>query len=436
MRKLSILVPSVSSRRSGFLPRSLELLYGQLEKLQKEDQDDVEILFLVDNKTMTLGDKRNEMVAIARGEYVVFVDDDDRVSEDYIKTLLEECRKGEYDCISFLCSVTINSGAPKICRYSKEYGRDFNSADGYFRLPNHICCVRRSMALETPFPSIVYGEDTVYAKLLLPLIKKELIINRVLYHYDYNERTTEAQSEMIPTKRRVINKDAICDVIFLSKASSSDLRKMTQTAIDTCISGANGLPINVFVVEQEAGVFYDGAETIYHNDPFEYNRFMNLAARQGKSPWILFSNNDVEFTNAWLHHLMTVKYPVMSPHNPKDSRQHGIRGTEIGTTNGRNFSGWCFMLQRELWDKIGGLDEDFSFWFSDDATIKQCEMAGFQPMLVTSSVVYHGTSKTLATLPPQEQANLAWSKLELYNSKYNDNKFTDNPNYLAWKNSK
>ncbi len=57
--KLSILVPSVMSRRNTFLPRILEQLNTQYENLSEQDKNEVEILTLIENKKIMLGDKRN-----------------------------------------------------------------------------------------------------------------------------------------------------------------------------------------------------------------------------------------------------------------------------------------------------------------------------------------------------------------------------------------
>lgn len=433
MRKLSILVPSVSSRRSGFLPRSLELLYGQLEFLSQADQDDVEILFLVDNKSMMLGEKRNEMVNLAQGEYVAFVDDDDRVSPDYIKRLLYYCRLGLYDIITFGVEVTINNGVPMKCRYSKEYQEDHNTSYGYFRLPNHICCVRRELAMRAPFPSIPCGEDSAYAKLLKPLLSTEFVIEDTLYYYDYSDQTTESQKDMTITKRRRRDIPAAADVVILSNATDNDSWLMTQKAIDSCIIGANSLNVNVIVIEQNPRYSYTGVEMYTIPGPFCYNKMMNFGAKRGESDLIVFSNNDVVFQNGWLHELIIAGHPVVSPHEPNDYRQQGLTKNEMGTVNGRHLSGWCFAMRREFWRAIGGLDEEFDFWFADDATIKQCVAAGAHPMVVKKSIVYHLGSRTLSTLPPKQRADLMWSKLERYNEKYGDNKFADKKEYLEWK---
>src|SRR5690606_33962771 len=93
--KLSILVPSTHTRFKSFLPKIHDQLYEQYERLAADQRDQVEILYLVDNKKVMLGTKRNQLIDLAQGEYVVFVDDDDRIEPDYIETLLEATKTGK-----------------------------------------------------------------------------------------------------------------------------------------------------------------------------------------------------------------------------------------------------------------------------------------------------------------------------------------------------
>jgi hypothetical protein len=57
------------------------------------------------------------------------------------------------------------------------------------------------------------------------------------------------------------------------------------------------------------------------------------------------------------------------------------------------------------------------------------------PMLVPSSRVNHLGSKTLKERNINDRNALMWSKLELFNTKYNQNLFSDHPKFLEWKQS-
>src|SRR5690606_23044144 len=150
-------------------------------------------------------------------------------------------------------------------------------------------------SVKSSFPSRKYADYQVYAKLLLPHIKTEYQIKNESYYNISHDNVTETQYKNLQehiTKRR--QKWAIVDVVILSKASNAQLKAMTQKAINTCIAGANQLPVNVIVIEQMPHVQYDNAQTVFHHtDVFNYNDNMNLGARQGKAKHILFCNSDL-----------------------------------------------------------------------------------------------------------------------------------------------
>jgi GT2 family glycosyltransferase len=418
--KLSILVCSTHKRYKTFLPAILDHLFGQLEKLSESDRKEVEILTLIDNKTIMLGTKRNYLIDISKGEYLAFVDDDDRLADDYLQSLLEATDSCT-DVITFYVMVSLNGEKPKPCYYSINYQEDHNTEDSYHRLPNHIMCVRRELAEQVLFKPILYGEDSDYSQRLKPLLKTEYSIHRILYFYDYNIETTEAQ-EYQREKLRQQRDRALCDVIILSNAKSEEIRNMTQEAVNTLLASEKPGIFNPIVVEQTEAI-YTGAQTIHLPGEFNYNRFANLGVLKGRAPWICIANNDLLFQRGWFHEMMRPKADVMSPKNPGDKRQEDIRIPQKGFVNGRHFSGWCFVMKRSVWEKIGGLDEDFPFWCADNATVEQLRAAGIAPMLVPASQVRHLASMTLKTVDRTTHEELTINQVRKFNQKYNQNLF-------------
>lgn len=200
--KLSILICSVHTRRNNFLPAILNEISVQYERLSDELKKEVEILVLIDNKKIMLGTKRNYLVDMAQGEYVVFIDDDDRVHTDYIKCLLE-ATFDDSDVIVFQAIVSIPEQPKKPCYYSIKFEQDMNHPGHYERLPNHICCIKRKHVLKVEFPAIPYGEDSGFSKDIIKYLKTETNINQILYLYDYNPETTETQQHLNQRKRRI-----------------------------------------------------------------------------------------------------------------------------------------------------------------------------------------------------------------------------------------
>ena len=426
---LSILVCSVHTRYKTFLPLIQDQLYDQLAALSEADQDRVEIIILTDNKKMMLGHKRNTMVDIAQGKYIAFVDDDDRLAPDYLAQLLTATDTNA-DSIVFKAEVSLNGEPAKICDYSKDHRRDYNHKDGYFRIPNHICCIKRSVSLKSSFPNVLYGEDAGYGKVLLPFLKTEHKINKILYYYDYNSETTETQAWRNNSTPQRPGK-ALVDVIMLSKVAKYRDNAMTQKAIDSCIQGSNGLPVNIIVMEGGIGQ-YRNATTIPKRGKFNYNQYANEGAALGSADWIMIANNDLTFTDGWLHNLIAAGHPIVSPHEPNDGRQADITENTEGDVTGKHLSGWCFMITRKLWQEIGGFDTDVDFWCSDDVVIEQVKAAGVMPMVVKDSVVIHAGSQTLNQQTDDVTTDLKWRNVYIYNTKYGKNKFAGHPAYTLW----
>lgn len=413
--KLSVLVCSTHNRYNTFLPKLLTELFAQWNKLNTEEKKEVEILTLIDNKTIMLGTKRNNLIEIAKGDYVVFVDDDDRVSPQYISRLLT-ATASHADVITFQVMVSLNGEPPKPCYYSKNYKADYNTPNSYHRLPNHIMAVRRELALLVPFKPVLYGEDSDYSKRLRPMLKTQHEIKYPLYYYDYNLQTTEAQEYQRQVK-------PVCDVVMLSNAKTPELKQMTQQAIDSLLASQRKGIFNVLVIEQAAETEYNGATTLHRPGQFNYNAFANEGIRLGDAQWLCVTNNDVIFEKSWLAEMMKVKADVMSPLNPGDKRQANIKHPEPGFIAGRNFSGWCFVMRRTIWEKIGGFDEDFPFWCADNATVEQLKKIKVKPVLVPHSEVKHLASATLKTLEKQLRNEITRAQVRKFNKKYNQNLF-------------
>jgi len=183
--KLSILICTVPSRVSDFLPKMINHLTKQATK-------GVEIIYLGDNRQRSVGQKRNDLLALAQGDYVTFVDDDDEVTDDYVVEILNAIR-GKADVINFNLMCSVNGGEYKKVYYDASFRRDRDHPDRYERIPNHIMCVKRELALSVGFPLINVREDSDYAKRLRPLLRTQTFIEKVLYYYNFSHKISETQ---------------------------------------------------------------------------------------------------------------------------------------------------------------------------------------------------------------------------------------------------
>lgn len=177
---LSILIATIPKRKWKF-HRLLNLLDSQMPM-----NGCIEILW-DDSLDYNIGVKRNKLLDRALGDYIVFVDDDDMVSDDYVTKILQ-ATKYNPDCIGISGVITTNKKNLKQWHISKEYGTWYEKNNVYYRTPNHISPVKREIAVKIRFPEISFGEDAVYSRNIHPLLKTETIVNGNIYFYNYSTK--------------------------------------------------------------------------------------------------------------------------------------------------------------------------------------------------------------------------------------------------------
>lgn len=186
-KSLSILILTLPVRLNTY-SELIAHLYKQI--MENGLSEKVEIMSIMDCKTMSVGVKRNKLLEMASGKYVCFIDDDDRISGDYVKKLFA-ATKEDKDVITFCGEYVENNGTPKDFKISILNHSNYDTATGYYRLPNHLCPVKREIALKSKFTDKNFGEDSDYSLNINRIIKNEYHLIDKLYFYDFNARTTQ-----------------------------------------------------------------------------------------------------------------------------------------------------------------------------------------------------------------------------------------------------
>jgi GT2 family glycosyltransferase len=58
-------------------------------------------------------------------------------------------------------------------------------------------------------------------------------------------------------------------------------------------------------------------------------------------------------------------------------------------------SGCCMVMKPSTWKKIGGFDNDFEIWFSDDQFCIDAKKHGFQPVHLSSAIIEHKIGQSM-----------------------------------------
>lgn len=201
--KLSILICSLDSRKE-LRADLIKLLRNTIGEHTHEAIDDkeylldkyigkeAEILICTDNRVMSVGKKRNLLIRNASGDYTVFIDDDDMVTVAYVGNILE-ATKYNTDVIVFDAIRYHNGALDRQVIYGTEFKKDYSTRTAHFRIPNHLMPVKRSITSRVMFPDVSFGEDSEWARKLLPNLKTQQRIKECMYEYWYDDKITQTQ---------------------------------------------------------------------------------------------------------------------------------------------------------------------------------------------------------------------------------------------------
>ena len=322
---LTILVPTVPSRLAYFYPRVMNQLLEQTKKY-----NNIELISFFDNKKRTIGTKRDDMLRLAQGKYVTFVDDDDRLSYDYIDEIMNAINsQPDVDCIVYnvICCVN-NSKVEKLCKYGIEfeYG-DINNGQEWRGKPSHTMIWKSSIAKKYNYPDKQNGEDMDWVKQAHSDIQTQHRIDKVLYYYDANydtisETATLTDSEIEKnmshivdiSKQKVKNqekKPTISYVCLIYKSSKwlkfvyDQFHKHTKlnegdefyfVANDAYPEVLNFLKENIHINYYTHENTEEQKKEWYINNVY---RAWNTAAKKAKGEYIVFLNSDFAFSPDW-----------------------------------------------------------------------------------------------------------------------------------------
>ena len=190
---LTILIPTLKSR--------FDKLKEQVQRIEYQRQTyPVQILWLGDNKSISVGEKRNNLLGLAKGQWVCFVDDDDEILDGYVNNILRTIEGSSHKkVITFFGKQTDNGIPTQSFRYGKQYGRNHKQLiDGEtwkVMLPDHLCIWKTETARLEEFPKKQLGEDHAWAQKMVRHYDEsdQVEIPDYLYHYHFNRNLTECR---------------------------------------------------------------------------------------------------------------------------------------------------------------------------------------------------------------------------------------------------
>lgn len=187
--QLSILICTIEGREIQF-----SNLFNELNKQISENnlENDIEILYKKDKRgDFTIGHKRQKLLEESKGKYIIYIDDDDMIHNEYCKIIINVIKNTNADMIGYKLQRIVNTNKPELVDCSLKYKKWFNSPINEFSYVRDIDIkvpIKRELVLKCGFRDISLldnlSEDYYFAKDVREHIKTEFYIDEVMYYYN------------------------------------------------------------------------------------------------------------------------------------------------------------------------------------------------------------------------------------------------------------
>ena len=148
----TLLIPTIPGRE-----QQLQRLIRSIHDLHRHTCPDLRIAIVLgfDNREVSIGTKRQNMLQSAEGKYVSFIDDDDEVTSNYFEDAAA-CIAGNYDCMRLRGQISrwtfTHSTANKLTD-------PMANETTFLRPPNHLNVMKADIAKTIKFRDATSGED-------------------------------------------------------------------------------------------------------------------------------------------------------------------------------------------------------------------------------------------------------------------------------------
>lgn len=179
--EMSFLIATIPGRESS-LQRLVSSIHEKMGRLAPDTRYEIALSF--DNRETSIGAKRERLCSEAKGKYLVFIDDDDEITDAYIEDLRETINGG-YSVMRLRGRI-----APYTFTHSLENKLTGKMARGevFLRPPNHLNPMMSDIAKLIHFKDAVRGEDLEWTIRLARngFLTREYMSDESRIHYIYN----------------------------------------------------------------------------------------------------------------------------------------------------------------------------------------------------------------------------------------------------------
>lgn len=191
------------------------------------------------------------------------------------------------------------------------------------------------------------------------------------------------------------------DVVMLT--NSGDDLDICKRTIKSLHDSETDYKFNVILVDSGRPSDYRGIVNKYIsvNEPFNYNKFLNIGFKFTSAEWVLISNDDIGYEKGWLSEIMKVHNlrPDIESFSPKDPMLymlyfdgHFIGSGDLYYENYKvteTIMGWSILIKKKALDRIVPFDEQFDMYYQDNDYAQMIKKNGIRHAIVRNALAVH-----------------------------------------------
>lgn len=193
---------------------------------------------------------REKATKISKGKWLIFIDSDDYIKNDYISTLYNEAK---LDDIDIVCCNSIdfeNKELDEDIRYDEIIKEKSIILKDYFNLKRYPCVVwgkiiKKDILLQEEFPHMKYGEDTYLIVKSLLKASKVKLLKYSGYYYTYRENSASNTIKDIDKFKDLIKRD-----IMIYNLCKNEYEEFAYSAEEKVIESIYGLIKNLAILSR------------------------------------------------------------------------------------------------------------------------------------------------------------------------------------------
>lgn len=236
----------------------------------------------------------------------------------------------------------------------------------------------------------------------------------------------------------------------LEQCVRSIYEKTTYDNFEVIIVENNSTEDETFAYYKELEAEHDNLKVVYFEGKFNYSKVNNFGARAAEGDYLLLLNNDTQvITPDWLQRMLgycqrkntgivgakllyqdeTVQHcgvvigvggfagHVLTGESGDDAGEFG-RLQAIQDVSA--VTGACMMIDRSVFDEVGGLDEDLTVALNDVDLCLKVREKGYLIVLEPSVVLYHFESKSRGYEETKEKHERFKREIRIFRNKWKD----------------